>query len=632
MCGIAGYVTNLELNHDLVINKITSTFAYRGPDDEGFWVNQKDKLTTVLGHRRLSIIDVSNAGHQPMEFENYTIVFNGEVYNFEAIKKELQELGHQFKSNSDTEVIIHAYAQWKDLAVNKFVGMFAFAIHDKIKNILFFCRDRSGVKPLYYSLLNNTFIFSSEIKGILAFPNFSKKINIESASIFFKYGYIMQDYSIFNGIKKLLPGHSLTYHINESKIEINEYWNVLDYYNQHTLAISYKEAKEELTSILSNAVNLRMVSDVPVGLFLSGGYDSSLVGGLLKNLGYENLETYTIGFEDKQFDESIYAKKIANHLGFKSNILHCKQNDAKDILPILPNYFDEPFADVSSIPTILLSRFAAKDVKVVLSADAGDEIFAGYDNYKRAIEYAKKFSYLRQSRIAGLLLNGISELIPNKNYRNKSNFKGLASILSDLPAKESINYLKLFSEKNNNYLVNKLFKENSTPVKTHFNTLYYELKNNTNSINNMLALDYKTYMVDNILTKVDRSTMSASIEGREPLLDHRIIEFAARLPETFKYNKGIQKHILKDICYNYIPKEMLDRPKQGFTLPLYKWLTNDLKDFSLEYLSTEKCNKHMLLNTEYVAYVKKEFFKGNKAYQDLAWYIICFNNWADKWL
>ncbi len=375
-----------------------------------------------------------------------------------------------------------------------------------------------------------------------------------------------------------------------------------------------------------------MVSDVPVGLFLSGGYDSSLVASILKESGHQNTETYTIGFENKAYDESNYAKEVADYLGLKNHMLYCKTQDAKEILPYLPKYYDEPFADVSSIPTILLSKFAAKDVKVVLSADAGDETFAGYDNYKRAIEYQNRFSALNKFRFTSAGLDFAQNFIPKNRARIKHNLTGLSNSIKSPLNKGTINYLDLFSQKNSNQLIKKLLRDSISIPETYFDTLYNQLDNKDNSINNMLAVDYKTYMADNILTKIDRATMSASIEGREPLLDHRIIEFAARLPESYKFHNGNQKIILKDICHDYIPEKIMNRPKQGFTLPLYKWLREDLKDFSMEYLSSKRCEENGILSPPFVDYVKKEFFKGNRHYADMAWYIICFNNWVEHWL
>ena len=633
MCGIAGYITKKEFNHEEVITKITASFSYRGPDDHGFFVDKNETDFVVLGHRRLSIIDLSNAGHQPMVFEHLSVVFNGEIYNYKEIKTELTKLGHQFTSNSDTEVILHAYLEWGNKAVHKFIGMFAFAIYDKKNNKVKLFRDRTGVKPLYYSQINNELIFSSEIKGIIAYPQFQKKISKQGASLFFKYGYILGEQTIYEGVKKLLAGHFLEFDLQNQSTKIEKYWEVLDYYNQPTLELDYKEAKKQLKEILLDSINLRMVADVPVGLFLSGGYDSSLVASLLKQSGYGNIETFTIGFEDKKYDESNQAKEIANHLGLKNHLLYCKNQDARDILPNLPKYYDEPFADISSIPSILLSQFASKQVKVVLSADAGDEIFAGYEFYRRAMAYQKNFSPLHSFKhSSAFALELLNNIVPKDKARVKHNLKGLAEIIKSPKNKATINYHHLFSQKNNDQLVYNLLGKFTSIPKTSFDTVYDELNKKNLALNNILAVDYKTYLVDNILTKIDRATMSASIEGREPLLDHRIVEFAARLPESYKFHNGKQKIILKDICHDDIPENLINRPKKGFDLPLYQWLNNELKDFSIEYLSAEKSQKAGILNPAFVEYVKKEFFKGNHHYNDMAWYIITFNNWANYWL
>jgi asparagine synthase (glutamine-hydrolysing) len=632
MCGIAGYISKEENDHEKIIQKITASFSYRGPDDSGFFLDKNNSTYIALGHRRLSIIDTSSLGHQPMQFNQFTLVFNGEIYNYKEIKQELQSLGHSFHSHSDSEVILHAFAQWKEKSVDKFIGMFAFAIYDSMEQKIHLYRDRAGVKPLYYYSTKELFVFSSELKGILAHPDFEKKLNQESAALFFKYGYVLGENAIFEGVKKLLPGHFLTLNLNNFQYKTKKYWEVLDYYNQPDLQIDYPEAKEEVRRLLFDAINYRMVADVPVGLFLSGGYDSSLVGGILKQLGHDNLETFTIGFEDKKYDESNVAKEIAHHLGFKNHQLICETNHAKEILPNLPQYYDEPFADVSSIPSILLSQFASKNVKVVLSADAGDEIFAGYDFYKNALNYQNKFSFLQNFTFASYGLKWAKKLIPNHLTRTKHNLEGLVNFIQSEKNNGSLLFHHLFSQKNNEKEVQKLFLDHLSFPKTDFDTIYSQLTKKDHWLNHLLAVDYKTYMVDNILTKVDRATMSASIEGREPLLDHRLVEFVSRLPESFKYNGVTQKFILKDICHDYIPKHIIDRPKQGFILPLHKWLRHELKDFTLEFLSAEKCKEYGVLSPEYVNEVKKQFFKGNIHFQDMAWQIITFNNWADHWL
>ena len=353
---------------------------HRGPDASGFKIHVNDDCIVALGHTRLSIIDISNNGKQPMEFGDLSISYNGEIYNYLEIRRELKDLGHRFKSQTDTEVILHSYAEWGEKCVNKFIGMFAFAIYDKKRRQLFLCRDRAGAKPLYYYFENNVFLFSSELKTFHCHPSFKKRININALSEYMDFGFIPSPYSIFKKCHKLSGGHTLLYELNSKQININQYWDVTEFYNKPKINIPYNDAKEKLLEILISSFKYRLVSDVPVGLFLSGGYDSSAVAAILQNNLTKKLKTFTIGFNEGT-NEANYAKKIAKYLNTDHIEYYCTTKDAQDIIHRLPLYFDEPFADSSAIPTILLSQIARNSVKVALSADAGDEIFAGYNHY-----------------------------------------------------------------------------------------------------------------------------------------------------------------------------------------------------------------------------------------------------------
>ncbi|NQV74416.1 MAG: asparagine synthase (glutamine-hydrolyzing), partial [Bacteroidetes bacterium] len=387
MCGISGFVDfKKQLDKESLKGMVHST-THRGPDDSGceFYSNQAEHIG--LGHNRLAIIDLTAAGHQPMHFDDLSIVFNGEIYNFGEIKDELTKAGHSFKSHSDTEVILHAYKEWGNSCVDRFIGMFAFAIYDRGCSSIILFRDRAGVKPLYYYWNNDLFLFGSELKSFSKIGNFIKEIDFDAVNLFMDYGYVPAPFSIFKNCMKLYPGHILILDLSGKNYTISKYWDVADYYRLPKLKISYEEAKTKLESLLISAFNYRMISDVPVGVFLSGGFDSTAVAAILQKGRKEKIKTFTIGFQEGN-NEAPYAKDIASYLGTDHTEYYCSIREAQDILPLLPYYYDEPFADSSAIPTILVSRIAKKEVTVSLSADGGDEIFAGYIYYRSFVKTA----------------------------------------------------------------------------------------------------------------------------------------------------------------------------------------------------------------------------------------------------
>ncbi|MCX6723491.1 MAG: asparagine synthase (glutamine-hydrolyzing), partial [Candidatus Staskawiczbacteria bacterium] len=388
MCGIIGIRDFRNKISPQILSKMTDILSYRGPDDSGIYIDEKNNVG--FGHRRLSILDLSSAGHQPMsdDNENIWVTFNGEIYNFKEIRKELENKGHRFKSNSDTEVIVKSYEEWGIEAVKKYRGMFAFAIWDKTKEKLFLVRDRAGVKPLYYYHKDNLFLFSSELKSFHQHPKFEKEINFDALALFLQFGYILAPHTIFQDAYKLNPGHYLEIDKNGSLKEI-KYWDITDYYLEKPINKPEDEIEKELEQILIESFNYRMVSDVPVGVFLSGGIDSSLVAALLQTNSKNSIKTFTIGFNEKEYNEAPYAKKIARHLKTDHNEIYCTSKDALEIIPKLSEIYDEPFGDSSSIPTYLVSKFARQQVKVALSADAGDELFCGYSRYELLNNYYK---------------------------------------------------------------------------------------------------------------------------------------------------------------------------------------------------------------------------------------------------
>ncbi|MGB4845503.1 MAG: asparagine synthase (glutamine-hydrolyzing) [Ferruginibacter sp.] len=633
MCGISGFT---DFNHKTdrgVLEKMNRMLQHRGPDGEGYGIYNSKNAVIGLGHRRLSIIDLSEGGSQPQTFNGLHITYNGEIYNYAEIKKQLIDKGHHFQSHSDTEVILHAYYEWGSDALQKFIGMFAFVIYDETKQQLFACRDRAGVKPFFYYFKDGLFLFGSELKALMQHPDFKKEINTDAVAAFLQYGYVPTPHCIFNNAHKLKPGHFLTINLQNRQLETTQYWNVYDAYNKPTLDISLPDAITETEKLLTSAFQYRMVSDVPVGVFLSGGYDSSCVTAILQKNNTEKIKTFTIGVPDAGLNEAPFAKAIADHLGTDHTEYYCTQKEALEIVPQLPFFYDEPFADSSAIPTTLVSRIAREKVTVALSADAGDEIFAGYNRYDYMIKYGKKLQqipgFMRKG--AAALMNVIpADSIPlmNKKYLFHSRYEKLKGLLKDPSEKQ---FFKSMSRQLNEKALSKLFKQNIADMSTAFDSV--ELKQEQYStLSYMMAIDYQTYLVDDILQKVDRAGMSVSLEGREPFLDHRVIEWAAQLPLQYKYNQGNKKFIIKEIVHQYIPQQMMDRPKMGFGIPIAEWLEKDLKPFVDCYFDEAFISKQNIFNNEEIQRIKNSFYKGKAERAEKIWFILMFQMWYDKWI
>ena len=607
--------------------------AHRGPDGEGYGMYETDTAKVGLGHRRLSIIDLTAGGSQPQTFGSLHITFNGEIYNYAEIKKVLEDKGHSFKSHSDTEVILHAYAEWGSAALQQFIGMFAFVIYDEANQQIFACRDRAGVKPFFYYYKDGLFLFGSELKALVQHPAFIKQINTDAVAAFLQFGYVPTPHCIFNDAHKLKPGHFLTFDIPNRQLQTTQYWNVYDAYNKPILDISLPEAIEETEKLLTSAFQYRMVSDVPVGVFLSGGYDSSCVTAILQKNNTEKIKTFTIGVPDAGLNEAPFAKEIAAHLGTDHTEYYCTEKEALEIVPQLPFFYDEPFADSSAIPTTLVSRIAREKVTVALSADAGDEIFAGYNRYDYMIKYGgalKKIPGIIRRSAATMMDLIPADKIPvfNKKYLFHSRYEKVKSLLKEPSAK---NVLMSMTQQMNTKEIAELFKDSIQQMPSYFDSK--DLKpENYSVLSYMMAIDYQTYLLDDILQKVDRAGMSVSLEGREPFLDHRIIEWAARLPMEYKYNKGNKKFILKQIVHKYIPAAMMDRPKMGFGIPISAWLQKDLKPFVDLYFDEQFIIKQNIFNNDVIQRIKKSFYDGKVEKAEKIWYILMFQMWYDKWI
>jgi asparagine synthase (glutamine-hydrolysing) len=591
-----------------------NTLEHRGPDDYGTSLFQDHKYTVALGHRRLSILDITSNGHQPMNFEHLVIIFNGEIYNFKEIRSQLINIGYFFQTESDTEVILKGYHAYGEKIFDLFNGMWAIIIYNKNSREIIMSRDKSGVKPLYWYFTDEIFLFSSEIKAFHKNPFFKKQINDIGLSFYFQYGYIKEPLTIFKNCHKLEAGHILKINLETTiQIKKTKYWDINDAYQKPKLKIDTKTALEEVEKLMVKGFNYRMVSDVPVGVFLSGGVDSSLVAGIIQNTNSRKIKTFTIGFENQKFDEAPFAKRIAKHIGTDHHEYYCGHNDVNEMMDLLPEIMDEPFADSSIIPTLLVSKFASKEVSVALSADGGDELFGGYSSYLDSINLTKKFS-----QNTFILKDVITPLL------NRIQFNKIGLGKHNVKRHKLIEFSKHPSSvlKNFEVLNKRLF---DTEIKELFNFksehLFDEVGNIFNSsLDEMLSASYKTYMNNDVLYKMDKATMAFSLEGREPFLDHNLVDFVAQLPDNIKINNGVLKWGAKEILYNYIPKELYHGKKMGFSIP--------------QELLADKV--YSVLN-EYSAIIldlgikHAKFTKQNTEWR-LAWSLYIYIIWFNKWM
>ena len=633
MCGIAGFIDFHKKSTKSNIQSMIEPLNHRGPDGEGVSLFKSKNAIIGFGHKRLSIIDLSQAGKQPMALNHLHITYNGEIYNYQEIKNELLELGHHFNGESDTEMILHAYTEWGIKAVERFIGMFVIALFDEKKQEVVFIRDRAGVKPLFYYQKNDLILFSSELKSFHEHPEFEKKLDLNAVAAYMQYGNVPTPHCIFKNCGKIKPGHYLKINLeNKSQQEI-QYWNVYDFYNQPKLNLSFPEAKIQTKELLKSAFNYRMVADVPVGVFLSGGYDSTTVSSLIQAESTARLKTFTIGVPDIGLNEAPYARDIAKHLGTDHTEINCTEEEAIEMIKDLPFFYDEPFADSSAIPTTLVSKAARKDVTVALSADGGDEIFGGYNRYDFMHRYGKTLNSIPKAVrkiLVGAMGNISSEKIPvlKDKYNFHNRYEKLKTVLNDPSEKEIMLSL---SQQFNDEQMKSVMKSEFTSLPTMFQSKEM-LEDFKSPLSYMMAIDFQTYMLDDILQKVDRATMTNSLEGREPMLDHRILEFAAQLPDEYKYQNGIKKRILREITHDYIPKELLDRPKMGFAIPIAKWLKNELRDHVEEYLNEDRIEKQGIFNWEFITKLKMDFYKGRKEYDSKLWYFLMFQMWYERWM
>lgn len=630
MCGIAGFVDFRKQSDAGILQRMTDAMVHRGPDDAGYEVYETPEAQVGFGQRRLSILDLSPLGHQPMHFDHLVADFNGEVYNFKEIRAELEEKGYSFRSWSDTEVILKGYHCWGLDVVKKFVGMFAIVLYDKLKNAVFVIRDRAGIKPLYYSWKDGLFLFGSELKALYEHPRYVKQIDTNSLALFLQYSYIPAPYTIFHDTWKLLPGHIMEIDLVAGEQKLHKYWDVFDFYNKPQLKITDEEAIEQTDALLKSAYEYRMVADVPVGLFLSGGYDSSSVAALLQTGRTEKLKTFTIGFHEQSFNEAPEAKKIAGFLGTDHTEWYLTAKEAGEALKLLPEIYDEPFADNSTVPTYLVSHLARKQVKVALSADGGDEIFGGYNKFNLSEKYTTAIPRPLQTVLSGSMSLINPDHIPF--FREKYNFSTRYEKMRQIwKHQDPVVAMKMIAQ-----YVTTAETEKFLKAPFHKNHTFFDdgalLEKNDGVVNRLMAIDYKTFLVDNNLVKVDRATMAVGLEGREPMLDHRVIEYLAQLPSHFKIRNGVNKWLLKEVVHKYIPKELMERPKKPFIAPLTVWFKDDLKEQLLHYLGLPALQKTGVFNPEVIIRLRDAYLDGKKVNYQKLWHVLMFQLWYNRWM
>jgi len=616
MCGICGFYSSTGNFSEDELKRMTSSLTHRGPDAEGFF----HQGNIGLGHRRLSIIDLSQAANLPMFSHNdrYVMVYNGEVYNFNEIEFRVMNDECRMRTSSDSEVILEAFALWGVDFVHKLNGMFALAIFDKSDHSLFIFRDRIGIKPLYYYWDGQNFAFASELKALKQSEFVTKNISIDPVAIneYLHMGYIPEPHSIYKNIYKFPSGCYA--HINGAGLNIKKYWAIEDKILPETQQ-NEKEACHQLKELLVSSVKYRMISDVPFGTFLSGGIDSSLVTAIAQSLRPEPVKTFNIRFAESKYDESPYARAVAKYLGTNHHEYTVTEKNAIELIPVLNDIYDEPYADSSAIPTLLVSKMAKQNVTMALSGDGGDELFMGYGAYQWARRLNNPF--IKPFRKpAQLLLSNMS----NKYRRASALFayENEATLKSHIFSQEQY----LFSSKEIRSLLNPEFyreiilKENFEDIKRK---MYPEEQQS--------LFDLNYYLKDDLLVKVDRASMHYSIETRVPLLDYRIVEFAFNLSPELKYKNGASKYLLKKILYNYIPATYFNRPKWGFSIPLQKWLKNELKYLIFDFLSEEKINANGIFNYSVIDNLKKEFLVNGRDYlYNRIWQLIILQKFFDN--
>lgn len=629
MCGICGFIRRREVSPKQ-LKQMNDTMYHRGPDDSGEEIyGMKGGYQVGFAQRRLSIMDLSELGHQPMHSpdQRVSVVYNGEIYNFKELREELAD--YPFRSDCDTEVIIAAYLAWGISCVERFNGMFAIALYDRKDETVYLIRDRIGKKPLYYWYQDEELVFASELKPIMACPDFPAEIDRGVLSRFLYQKYINAPESIYRNVYKLEPGAILSF--QGGQIKTWKYWSVSEVYRQAAAnpVSSYEEAKEQLKALLMRAVSLRMIADVPLGSFLSGGYDSSLVTAIAQEVSASPVKTFSIGFHEEKYNEAGYARAVAEYLGTDHTERIIDEKDILSLVESIPKYYDEPFSDSSQIPTMLVSALARERVTVALSGDGGDEFFCGYNQYEKVAQ-AQKLDP------AGAAVHGLCSLPGVSKLQIEKRLPFKVRVIAGNRERETKTQFGA-----GNYPAMARAMVGELPPGTRTLPVHYPVESSYGvkdwQIRRML-LDMDTYLPGDILCKVDRASMKYSLEARCPILDADVMAFSYRIPHAYKYAAGDKKHILKEIAYDYIPKELLDRPKVGFGVPLDKWLRGPLKERLLSYADPALLKRQNLFDISYLQKTIERYLEtGDKGpatgenYSGLIWSFFVFQQWYETY-
>lgn len=611
MCGIVGFLSFENVLQEVQIREMTATLSHRGPDAEGVFFDG----VCGLGHRRLSIIDLSEQANQPMFSKDgrYAIVFNGEIYNYQEIATKLQIVP---RTHSDTEIILEAFAKKGTACVQLFNGMFAFAIYDTQKQELYLCRDRIGKKPIFYFWNGHHFAFASELKTLMKLPFIKKDLNYTAVEDFLHLGYIPRPYTIYQDISKMYSGYWLK--VSKKGLEENMYWDIQACIRKDSLK-NEEEATTQFQNLLESSVKYRLISDVPVGVFLSGGIDSSLIAALAQKQSAKPIQTFSIGLEEEKYNEAPFARKVADYLNTQHKELIVSAKKAKELIPNLLDVYDEPFADSSAVPTLLVSEFAKKQVSVVLGGDGGDELFLGYGMYQWAKRLKNPLIRLLRMPIAQVL-----KLQPkNISYQKAAKlfaYSKRKKLASHIFSQEQF----LFSQAEVENLVKFPITNYEPLLSTQFGLM------NCDPMLQQSLFDLQYYLQDDLLVKVDRATMRFGLEARSPLLDYRIIEFALNLDTSLKFRDKQSKYLLKKILYQHIPESYFQRPKRGFSIPLAQWLQTDLRFLIEDFLSQKVIEKHDLVDYKQVKQLKEAFLAGNTFYYNRLWVLILLHQFLEK--
>jgi asparagine synthase (glutamine-hydrolysing) len=638
MCGITGFWGgSYEVS---VAEKMSCAIASRGPDDSGAWVSKPNGL--ALAQRRLAILDLSSAGAQPMcsPCERYVLVFNGEIYNHKDIRRKLESEGPPFnwQGNSDTETLLAGLRHWGvQRCLPKLIGMFAFALWDNLEKTLVLARDRMGEKPLYYGSMGDTFLFGSELKALREHPAWQGEVDRDVLALFLRFSFVPTPWSIYHGIFKLPPAHYLT--IADQGRSVGSpvcYWDlgkVAEDGVKHSIG-SESQLADELDLLLRDAVKRQMAADVPLGAFLSGGYDSTTVAALMQAQSERPVSTFSIGFHERGFDEAVNAKSIARHLGTEHTEMYVTPQEAMAVIPKLPAIYDEPFADVSQIPTYLVSQLARRQVTVSLSGDGGDELFCGYNRYVSGYEVWNKLRGLPQPvrQMFAFLLNHTSgskldkwqELLP-RQLQVSSLSDRVPKLADALLSQDGRSYYQALVSHTKNS--DQLVLGAKEPKTWHGWKVQPDLPSLQEK---MMLWDMMTYLPDDILTKVDRASMAVSLEARVPLLDHRVVEFAWKVPISLKYRDGQGKWLLRQVLYRYVPRSLMERPKMGFSVPIEQWLRGPLCDWANTLLDESRLRNESYLNSTLIRKMWQEHLSGKRNWHRILWNVLMFQAWLEQ--